>query len=56
MMDDLLKWIDEKENILNEKEPIPEEDYEVVQLLLEEHKVCMENNVCLTFNETIFCR
>lgn len=44
-MDELLKWIEEKENILNEKdqEPIPEDDYDEVQLLLEEHKVCRDN-------------
>lgn len=43
-MDELLKWIDEKENILKEKdqEPIPEDDYDEVQLLLEEHKVCRD--------------
>lgn len=41
LMDDLLKWIDEKESFLIEKdqEPIPEDDYDEVQLLLEEHKV-----------------
>lgn len=47
LMDDLLKWIDEKENVLNEKdqEPIPDDDYEVVQLLLEEHKVDLSSQL-----------
>lgn len=41
LMDELLKWIEEKSDELNEKEkePIPDEDYEEIQLLLDEHKV-----------------
>lgn len=41
LMDELMKWIVVKEETLQEKEkePIPEEDYEEVKRLLEEHKV-----------------
>lgn len=41
LMDELLKWIEEKDNALKEKDevPIPDDDYDEVQLLLEEHKV-----------------
>lgn len=40
MMEELLKWIGEKEEILIEKEnePIPDDDYEQVMKLLDEHK------------------
>ena len=40
MMDDLLHWIGRKEEVLIEKEnePIPDDDYEEVMRLLEEHK------------------
>lgn len=40
MMEELLKWIGEKEEILIEKEnePIPDDDYEQVMKLLEDHK------------------
>lgn len=44
LMDELLKWIAEKEAVLLEKEqdPIPEEDYEEVRKLLGEHKEFQE--------------
>ena len=40
MMEELLQWIGEKEEILIEKEnePIPDDDYEQVMKLLEDHK------------------
>ena len=40
-MEELLLWIDQKVDVLNEKEKeaIPDEDYDEVQRLLEEHKV-----------------
>lgn len=40
MMEELLKWIGDKEEILIEKEnePIPDDDYEEVMKLLEDHK------------------
>ncbi|CAH3155672.1 unnamed protein product, partial [Pocillopora meandrina] len=40
MMEELLQWIGEKEEILIEKEnePIPDDDYEQVMTLLEDHK------------------
>ena len=40
MMEELLQWIGEKEEVLIEKEnePIPDDDYEQVMKLLEEHK------------------
>lgn len=40
MMEELLQWIGEKEEVLIEKEsePIPDDDYEQVMKLLDEHK------------------
>lgn len=54
LMDELLKWIDEKEKFLKEKdeEPIPDDDYDEVQLLLEEHKV--RNDIATTLISITF--
>lgn len=55
LMDELLKWIEEKSDELNEKEkePIPDEDYDEIQLLLDEHKVGFGNSVVHPNRKTV---